>query len=73
MVAQLVTATLQNVVVCNQPDSCTDGDVLMREQMRLVLQLAVALWGDLPTDCDPGRPMQLYQDALIWGRDSVST
>ena len=71
--AQLVTATLRNVVVCNQPDSCTDGDVLTREQMRLVLQLAVALWGDLPTDCDPGRPMQLYKDVLVWDRDLVST
>ena len=32
-----------------------DGDTLTREQMRLVLRLAVALWGDLPTDCDPGK------------------
>jgi len=68
MVAQLVTctATLQNVVMCNQPDSCTDGDVLTREQMRLVLQLAVALWGDLPTDCDPGRPCS-YRKMFSYG------
>ena len=47
-------------------DSCADADVLTREQMRLVLQLAVALWGDLPTDCDPGRLTRLHQNILLW-------